>query len=96
MVVPVGNVAPGKCDFVHIRLPDAVQLSIAVGSVHETTAEQPPAPAVRVMLAGQPLITGACVSFTVTVNEHCVVLLAASIAVTVTVVSPTLNVFVPI
>lgn len=72
---------PGVCDLFHTKLPDGVQLSVAVGSVQLTAAEHDPAPAVRVMLAGQPLITGACVSFTVTVNEQVAVLLAASVTV---------------
>ena len=43
------------------------------------------------MFAGH-VIAGACVSFTVTVNEHIAVLLDASVAVHVTVVTPLLNV----
>jgi len=54
-----------------------------------------PAPAVRVIFAGQFAITGAWVSFTLTVNEQVAVLLAASVTVSKTVVVPTLNVFVP-
>ncbi len=40
------------------------------------------------MFAGQALIEGACVSFTVTVNKHAVVLPDPSVAVHVTVVVP--------
>jgi hypothetical protein len=47
------------------------------------------------MLAGHPLITGACVSFTVIVNEQVAVLLSPSVTVKATVVIPTLNVLVP-
>jgi hypothetical protein len=42
-------------------------------------------------LAGQALIVGACVSLTVTVNEHVPVLFAASLAVHLTVVTPLAN-----
>ena len=45
------------------------------------------------MFVGQPLITGASLSSTVTVNEHCVAALpAASLTLYVTVVVPTGNV----
>ena len=43
------------------------------------------------MFAGH-VIAGACVSFTVTVNEHIAVLLEASVAVQLTVVTPFWNV----
>ncbi len=81
MVLPTLNTEPGVCDLFHIRLPEGVQLSVAVGSVQLTVAEHDPDPAVRVILAGHPLITGAWVSLTVTVNEQVAVLLAASVTV---------------
>ena len=80
-MAPTLKIAPGVCDLIQTRLPDGVQLSVAVGSVQLTAAVHDPAPAVRVMLAGQPLITGIWVSFTVTVNEQVAVLLAASVTV---------------
>ncbi len=43
------------------------------------------------MFAGQALIEGACVSFTVTVNEQAAVLSELSVAVQVTVVVPFAN-----
>ena len=46
------------------------------------------------IFAGQVMV-GCSVSFTVTVKLHCAVCKEASVTVTVTVVSPTLNVFVP-
>ncbi len=67
-MVPAENTLPGRCDLVQTRFPAAVQLSAAVGSVHDTVAVQTPAPLVRVILAGHPLITGASLSVTVTVK----------------------------
>jgi hypothetical protein len=81
---------------VHTKLPEAVQLSVAVGSVQDTVAVQTPAPLVRKIFDGHPLISGFCVSFTVTVKLHCLVRDAPSVTVTVTVVTPTLKVLVPI
>ena len=57
-----------------------VQLSVKVGAVQFTIALQD-AVAFTVMFAGQPLITGGVISFTVTMNEHVAVLPAASVAV---------------
>ena len=82
MVTPTGKVAPGKCDFAQTKFPEVVQLSVAVGSVQVTTAVQRPAPLVRVIFAGHPLITGFCVSLTVIVKlQVSLVLFAASFAV---------------
>ena len=68
----------------------APQLSVAVAA-NVTTVLQEPASAELTMAEGQA-IEGACVSFTVTVNEQVEVLPAASVAVAVTVVTPTLNI----
>ena len=57
-----------------------VQLSVNVGAVQFTTALQE-AFAFTVIFAGHPLITGGVISFTVTINEHVVVLPEASVAV---------------
>jgi hypothetical protein len=45
------------------------QLSVAVGSVQENTAPHCPASIGKLWFAGQPLITGASPSVTVTVKE---------------------------
>jgi hypothetical protein len=37
VVVPTEKVALGKCDLVHTKLPDPVQLSVAVGSAQFAT-----------------------------------------------------------
>lgn len=70
MVVPTGKVLPGVCDLVQTRFPEAVQLSVAVGSVQLTTALHvvAPAPVPTEILVGHPLITGRTRSFMVTVN----------------------------
>ena len=66
-----------------------MQLSVAVGSVQVTLARlQEPASALNTWPAGHGAITGASVSFTVTVNVQALVLLLPSIAVQVTVVTP--------
>lgn len=88
VVVPIGNDSPLLWFVVSDAIP---QLSVADGSVHVATAEQA-APALIVILEGQLLITGNWVSFTVTINVHVLTLPAASVAVYVTVVEPTLNV----
>jgi hypothetical protein len=97
VVTPDGNTEPGVCDFVQTRLPEAVQLSVAVGSVHDTTDVQTPGPLVLTILLKQPLITGFWVSFTVTVKLQVAVLagVAPSETVQLMVVVPTLNVRVP-
>jgi hypothetical protein len=58
-----------------------VQLSLAVGSVQVATASQAPGAVFTVMLVGQPLITGAVTSTTVTVKEQVEVSPAPSVAV---------------
>lgn len=68
VVVPTGKVLPGVCDLVHTKLPDAVQLSVAVGSVQLTTALHRPVSLFWLMFAGQPLKTGFWVSETVIVT----------------------------
>ena len=77
VVGPLGNVLPGA--LVVASVPP-VQLSVKVGAVQFTTALQD-AVAFTVMFAGHPLITGGVISFTVTINEHVVVLPEASVAV---------------
>ena len=94
-MVPAGKVDPGRCDLVQTRLPDEVQLSVAVGSVHDTIAVPVPALLETVLFEGQPMITGFCVSFTVTVKLQVDVFEAASTTVRRRLEVPTLNVFVP-
>jgi hypothetical protein len=60
--VPIGKVAPGRCDFVQFDGPSVVQLSVAVGSVQLTTATQVPGSIFRIIFAGQLLIVGATLS----------------------------------
>ncbi len=74
------NTEPGKCDFVHTRFPEGVQLSVAVGSVQLTTASQrvAPGPVTAEILEGHPLITGFTRSLTVTVNEQAALMLPAA------------------
>jgi hypothetical protein len=66
------------------------QLSEAVGASHVAVALQD-AFADRVMVAGQPVITGLVLSLTVTLNVHVEILPAASVAVYVTAVVPSEN-----
>src|SRR5262245_22046628 len=86
VVVPNGNVEPlgGRAT----KLVTA-QLSVAV-TVNDTCLEQSPGGALNVRFAGQ-LSTGGCVSVTVTVKVHWLVLPPLSRAVLVTVVVPTGN-----
>lgn len=78
-------------DCVIVRAPDAPQLSEAVAlEVTSGTAASHPAPVCAVDPAGQ-LIVGGCVSRIVTVKEHDAVLPLESVAVQVTVVTPTGN-----
>jgi len=56
------------------------QLSLAVGADQVAVAVHP-APALRLMLAGHPAITGAVLSVTVTVKEQVALLPLASVAV---------------
>ena len=56
-MVPDEKVAPGKCDLVQINAPDAVQLSVAVGSVQVAVPVQAP-PVFTIIFEGHPLIIG--------------------------------------
>ena len=56
--MPIGKVAPGKCDFVQTILPEVVQLSLAVGSVQLAVPVHNPVVLATVTLEGQPLIIG--------------------------------------
>ncbi len=89
VVVPTGNVEPGVCDFVQVMLPDAVQLSVAVGSVQVTAALHRLLSFAWVMLAGQSESTGASVSVMVTVKLQEAVFPEASVTRKVLVVTPT-------
>ena len=55
VVTPTGNVSPGLCDGVSVT---PGQLSLAVGAVQVTTAEQLPVSLDWVMSLGQPMIVG--------------------------------------
>jgi hypothetical protein len=57
-VVPAVNKVPGVCDFVHTKLPEAVQLSVADGSVQETMEVHIPGSLDLVIFAGHPEIIG--------------------------------------
>ena len=85
VVVPFGNAVPDG-GFDTTITPG--QLSVAV-TVNAVTAEHTFGSVAFTMFAGH-VITGGCVSFTVTVNEHVVVfgVVAASLTVHVTVVTP--------
>jgi hypothetical protein len=86
VVAPSGNVEPDAGTQATVAEP---QSSVAVGVWKATTAEHPAALAVT--FSGQ-VIDGAVASRTVTENEQEAVLLAASVAVQVTVVVPTAKV----
>ena len=86
VVVPTGKVDPDAGTQLTVTTPG--QLSVPVGVVYVTTAEHWPAAFACVMFAGHVTV-GACVSCTVTVNEHDPVFAEASVAVHVTVVAPT-------
>jgi hypothetical protein len=73
---------------------ETVQLSEIAGLVTETVCSQTEGSTFTDTLAGQ-VTTGCTVSVTVTVNVHVVLLLLASRTVYVTVVTPTLKVYVP-
>ena len=77
-MVPTGNVSPEWWSAVNVSIP---QLSLAVGSVHDTAAPQIPGSLFTVMSLGQPLITGFSVSFTVTSKLQVVTLPWMSVAV---------------
>ena len=85
-VVPAKNTLPEAWLYVTV-VPG--QLSVATAAAYVIVREQEPA-IFPDTFAGQ-LMLGACVSFTVTVKEQVVVLPAASVAVAVTVVVPTLK-----
>src|ERR1043165_5701074 len=80
VVVPTPTRAPAAGDWVMVKEPDAVQLSVAVTpAVKSGTAAWQLAFAFAVKLEPQALMIGTWVSFTVTVNEHVVVLPLASV-----------------
>jgi len=70
----------------------SVQLSVAVGAVQVATPSQLPASLAWVMSAGMPAMTGSSLSVTVTSKDIVELLPLASVAVYVTVVTPTLKV----
>ena len=86
MVEPTGKASPLSWDEVQLVTP---QLSAAVGSVQEATAEQLPASLFKAMSAGMPLMDGFSSSVTVTVKVPVVVFPLMSAAVKLTVVEPT-------
>src|SRR3989449_1559418 len=86
VVVPTGNANP--LDGLLLRLA-TVQLSVAL-TAKVTLLVQPPGAVFTVRFAGQ-VIWGGCVSFTVTVKVHWLLLPLLSRAVLVTVVVPTGN-----
>ena len=87
---PTGNVAPEARPAVRaVVAPE--QLSVPTGAVYVTTCPQVPAEALTVMFAGQAM-AGEILSTTVMVKEQDVVLPAPSVAVKVTVFTPTGNV----
>jgi hypothetical protein len=76
-VVPLVKVLPELLVLVNVP---PLQLSVNVGAVQVATASHD-AFALTVMFAGQPEITGAVLSTTVTVKEHVAIFPAASVAV---------------
>jgi hypothetical protein len=87
-VVPTGNIEPGKWDLVHVRLPAAVQLSVAVGSTQTTTAEHKPGSLFTVKLARQPEITGGTKSLIKTLKDGVVNVQPDAVFVSVTFTVP--------
>jgi hypothetical protein len=85
VVMPFGNAEPDAG--LHVTAPTPSQLSLPVGVVYVTTAEQRFESVLCVIGDGQ-VTDGASVSLTVTVNVQVAVLPAASVAVQVTVVMP--------
>ena len=74
--------SPGRCDLNQVRFPDAVQLSVAAGSVQETAALHWPMLLVLVMLDGELVMTGNSESVTVIIKvQTSLVLFEASFAV---------------
>src|SRR6185503_8115438 len=86
VVGPTGKTLP--LAGAHVTLTGPAQLSFAVGAVQLTTAPHLSASVPWAMSDGQPLITGASSSVTVTLKVQ-VAMLAPSVAVQVTVVWPT-------
>ena len=68
------------CDLVQVKVFEAVQLSVAVGSVHVAVPLHEPESFITVILAGHPVITGFWLSTTVTVKLTVLVFPAASVA----------------
>ena len=66
-----------------------LQLSLAVGGFQNTCCPQVPFEALTVIFAGQPVMVGGWLSITVTVKLAVEILLCISVAVYVTVVTPT-------
>ena len=91
VVTPFANAVPDAGR--HVTVPTPGQLSVAVGVVYVATAVHTFGSVDVTMFAGH-VITGACMSFTVTVNEHVAVFggIAASLTVHVTVVTPFANI----
>jgi hypothetical protein len=89
-VVPTGKLLPGEWDEVHASAADWVQLSVAVGGIHVAVWLQLilPGPVSTLMLPGHPEITGASLSFTVTMMLQFVTFPDASVALQITVVFP--------
>ena len=85
VVVPVGKLEPEGG--LQTGVPTFGQLSVAVAFAYVTTAEHWLAAVPCTTFAGQ-VITGACVSLTVTVNEQVAVSPAPSVTVQFTVVVP--------
>ena len=83
-VIPIGKFEPDEGR--QVGLPTAEQLSLTVGAM-KLTGRPELLMAVTITLAGQAIV-GNCISFTVTVKLHELRLLAASLAVQVTVVTP--------
>jgi hypothetical protein len=85
VVVPFGKVAPDTG--AHEGVPTPGQLSLAAGAAYVTGAEHCPGVVATVMPAGH-VIEGACISFTVTLNEQLAELPEASLTAQLTVVEP--------
>lgn len=86
VVTPFGKAPPEGG--LHTGVPTPGQLSLAVGFVYVTTAEHTFGSVGFVILVGQSVSVGACVSFTVTVKLHDAGFPIASLTLQVTVVTP--------
>ena len=89
VVVPAGNTEPDGG--LHTTVGGGGQLSVAVGGTYVTVAvvvNGHDTCAAFVIPAGHPINTGGCVSFTVTVKLHMLMLFDESFTVQVTVVVP--------